>query len=103
MVGARFIYKDLVRTIEDVGILVPGIGEVYYIANPGEGISLEAANDPSLPSFPKAKRDYKGLELHLPAAVLEQLGPSSATPTAGSTGTTPAWPAPTRTAARRRT
>ena len=60
--GARFIYKHLMRTIEDVGIVVPGIGEVYYIANPGEGISLEL-NDPSLPSFPKAKRDYTGLEL----------------------------------------
>jgi hypothetical protein len=62
VVGARFIYKHLVRTIEDVGILVPGIGEVFYIANPGEGISL-TLNDPAVPSFPKAKRDYTGLEL----------------------------------------
>lgn len=62
VVGARFIYKDLVRTIEDVGILVPGIGEVFYIANPGEGISL-TLNDPSVPAFPKATREYTGLEL----------------------------------------
>ena len=61
-VGARYVRKDLVRTIEDVGIVIPGIGEVYYIANPGEGISL-TLNDPSLPKFPKAKREYQGLEL----------------------------------------
>ncbi len=53
-VGARFVYKTLVRTIEDVGILVPGVGEVYYIANPGEGISL-TLNDPSVPGFPQGQ------------------------------------------------
>jgi outer membrane receptor protein involved in Fe transport len=62
VVGARYVFKDLVRTIEDVGILVPGIGEVYYIANPGEGITLELA-DPGVPNFPKAERQYQGLEL----------------------------------------
>jgi hypothetical protein len=62
VVGARFVVKNLVRTIEDVGIVVPGIGEVYYIANPGEGISL-SLNDPSLPKFPKAQRDYRAMEL----------------------------------------
>ncbi len=61
VLGARYIYKDLVRTIEDVGIVVPGIGEVFYIANPGEGISL-SLNDPSIPAFPKATREYNGLE-----------------------------------------
>ncbi len=77
VVGARFIHKDLVRTIEDVGIVVPGIGEVYYIANPGEGISL-TLNDPSLPNFPKAERDYTGLELTFQKPLLRQLGASSA-------------------------
>jgi hypothetical protein len=62
-VGARYVFKDLVRTIEDVGILVPGIGEVYYIANPGEGISLTLAGEPGIPDFPKAVREYQGLEL----------------------------------------
>jgi hypothetical protein len=60
-VGARYVHKELVRTIEDVGILIPGIGEVYYIANPGEGITLTLAERP----FPKAKREYDGLELTL--------------------------------------
>jgi hypothetical protein len=62
VVGARYINKHLVRTIEDVGILVPGIGEQFYIANPGEGITLELM-EPGIPDFPKAKRDYQGLEL----------------------------------------
>jgi hypothetical protein len=62
-VGARYVFKDLVRTIEDVGIIVPGIGEVYYIANPGEGISLTLAGEPGIPDFPKAIREYQGLEL----------------------------------------
>ncbi|MBA2604376.1 MAG: TonB-dependent receptor [Acidobacteria bacterium] len=66
VVGARYVFKDLVRTIEDVGILVcdaPGsCGEVFYIANPGEGISL-TLNDPGVPAFPKATREYQGLEL----------------------------------------
>lgn len=61
-VGARLVYKTLIRTIEDVGVLVPGIGEVFYIANPGEGIT-KSLNDPSVPDFPKAKRDYTALEL----------------------------------------
>ena len=61
-VGARYVHKELVRTIEDVGILVPGIGEVFYIANPGEGISLTLA-DPGVPNFPKAKREYDAVEL----------------------------------------
>ena len=60
--GARYIHKDLKRTIEDVGVTVPGIGTQYYMANPGEGITL-TLNDPSIPPFPKAKRTYDGLEL----------------------------------------
>jgi len=62
VVGARYVHKELIRTIEDVGIVVPGVGEVYYIANPGEGISLELA-DPGVPNFPKAERNYDALEL----------------------------------------
>jgi hypothetical protein len=65
VVGARFVYKDLIRAIEDVGILVPGVGEVYYIANPGEGITLTLAGEPGIPDFPKAMRKYHGLELTL--------------------------------------
>ncbi len=57
------------RTIEDVGIAVPGIGEVFYISNPGEGISENLLRDqggcPSCPNQPKPKRIYDGLEFRL--------------------------------------
>jgi len=66
VVGARYIRKNLVRTIEDVGVLecdaTASCGEVFYIANPGEGITLSLANAPGVPAFPKAKRQYDGVE-----------------------------------------
>jgi outer membrane receptor protein involved in Fe transport len=63
VLGARYIHKDLVRTIEDVGVTVPGVGTEYYMANPGEGISLTLANAPGIPPFPKAERTYDGFEV----------------------------------------
>ena len=62
VLGARYVRKALVRTIEDVGVNVPGVGTQYYIANPGEGITL-SLNDPAIPPFAKAKREYDGIEL----------------------------------------
>lgn len=62
VLGARYIRKTLVRTIEDVGVTVPGVGTQYYMANPGEGISLSLANAPGIPPFPKAERQYDGIE-----------------------------------------
>jgi hypothetical protein len=59
VLGARYIHKQMVKTIEDVGILVPGIGEVYYIANPGYGLTTSIAEVP----FPKAEREYDAIEL----------------------------------------
>ena len=59
--GARYIRKDLKRTIEDVGVTTP-VGTQYYMANPGEGITLTLAGE-GLPAFPKAKREYNGVEL----------------------------------------
>ena len=62
VLGARYVRKDLKRTIEDVGVTVEGVGSVYYMANPGEGITL-TLNAPGIPPFPKAERQYDGLEL----------------------------------------
>jgi Carboxypeptidase regulatory-like domain/TonB-dependent Receptor Plug Domain len=62
--GVRYSHKWLNRTIEDVGILVPGIGEVFYIANPGFGIAQRILGD-QFPTTPKAKRDYDGVEFRL--------------------------------------
>ena len=59
--GARYVHKEITRAIEDVGFLYPGIGEVYIIANPGEGI-VAAPDDDGL-VYPKPRRDYDALEL----------------------------------------
>jgi outer membrane receptor protein involved in Fe transport len=63
-VGARYVHKWLVRTIEDVGIFFQG-SEIYLIANPGEGLAVQM--EPSVPSFitPKPVREYDGLEFRL--------------------------------------
>jgi len=55
--GARLVHKEIVRTIEDVGLLWPGVGEVYIISNPGEGVT--AGYD--LP-YVKPVREYDALE-----------------------------------------
>jgi hypothetical protein len=55
--GLRFVHKQIVRTIEDVGLLYPGVGEVYIIANPGEGVSAGY----ELP-YVKPEREYDALE-----------------------------------------
>jgi outer membrane receptor protein involved in Fe transport len=61
-VGARYVHKQMDRSIEDVGVLVPGIGEVFFIANPGEGFATNIIG-PEFPALPKIKRDYDALEL----------------------------------------
>jgi hypothetical protein len=66
-VSARYVHKQVDRAIEDVGVMVPGKGEVYYIANPGEGVAtfVEQEACPTCPALPKAKRNYDALELKL--------------------------------------
>jgi hypothetical protein len=71
--SARLVYKHLMRTIEDVGVLLedpPGSGnfsEQYYIANPGEGWTKPVSqggrfSDEFWPA-PLPKREYWGLNL----------------------------------------
>lgn len=60
-VGARYVHKQLDRTIEDVGIIVAGLGEVFFMANPGEGVAKNIL--PGAPDMPKPQRDYDALEL----------------------------------------
>jgi len=67
-VGIRYVHKDLVRTIEDVGVIVPGLGEVYYISNPGFGLTkttLPTECNGPCPDQPPAQRDYDGVELRM--------------------------------------
>ena len=40
-VGTRYTHKWLNQAIEDVGVQVPGVGEVFYIANPCEGLGAQ--------------------------------------------------------------
>jgi hypothetical protein len=60
-IGARLVHKEIRRAIEDVGFLFEGIGEVYVISNPGEGVvGGETAEGLT---FPKPSREYDALEL----------------------------------------
>jgi len=66
----RFVNKHLRYVIEDVGFMVPGVGEVYYEANPGYGYTLHIGNgtgkmDPKYPETPKAKREYYAVNVSL--------------------------------------
>ena len=65
----RGVYKHLRYTIEDVGVIVPGVGEVYYTTNPGYGYSKLTTNggkfDPAYPETPRAKRDYYAINFTL--------------------------------------
>jgi len=72
--SARFVYKHLIRTIEDVGVLVMNeygsLDEQYYIANPGEGWTRNVGDgngrfDPGFWPCPKPKREYYALNLAL--------------------------------------
>jgi Carboxypeptidase regulatory-like domain/TonB dependent receptor-like, beta-barrel len=65
---ARFVYKHLRYMIEDTGLFVPNVGEMYYEANPGFGYTLHVGNgtgkmDPKYPETPHAKREYYALNL----------------------------------------
>lgn len=62
----NYVHNDLVRTIEDIGLLVDG-DEVYLYANPGEGLATNALVSTATPPFlvPKAKRQYDAVQLEL--------------------------------------
>lgn len=66
----RVVQKSLRHTIEDVGVIIPGVGESYFETNPGYGYSLHVGNgtgkfDPKYPETPRAKREYLAVNLSL--------------------------------------
>jgi outer membrane receptor protein involved in Fe transport len=67
--GVRYSRKRFDRTIEDTGVLVPGVGEVYRITNPGESIGENVLRDfagcTTCPNQPKPTREYDGVEFRL--------------------------------------
>ena len=61
----RYTNRRLIRTIEDTGTLGPA-GEVYYIANPGFGITADPKTwGAGYPTTPKATRNYDAVEVRL--------------------------------------
>jgi hypothetical protein len=60
--GARYVHKEIDTAIEDLGFLIPGVGEIYVIANPGEGLANEITPT-GTPPYPAPVRDYDALEL----------------------------------------
>jgi outer membrane receptor protein involved in Fe transport len=60
-VGVRYVHKWFVRTIEDTGVQVFGIGEVFYIANPGYGYGAFPLGE-AYPRTPFPKRVYDGVD-----------------------------------------
>ena len=66
MIGARYVNKTLVNTIEDIGYLDAEGNEIYTTGNPGKGIVACQADTPyPCPDYPQAEavRDYQALEL----------------------------------------
>ena len=66
--SVRFVYKHLIYTIEDVGVMTPG-GEAYYTTNPGYGWSLPESQggkfSDKYPACPRAKREYYAVNFNL--------------------------------------
>ncbi len=67
----RYSRKDLMRTIEDIGVL-SGDDEVYLIGNPGFGLTRDpkspwGGKTPNGQEFlvPKARREYNGVEFRV--------------------------------------
>jgi hypothetical protein len=67
--GVRWARKRFDRTIEDTGVLVPNVGEVYRITNPSEGIGENVLRDfagcTTCPNQPKPTREYDGVEFRM--------------------------------------
>jgi len=60
---ARFLYRNLDQTIEDIGIPTPDGGEAYVIGNPGSGLAADLYKQLGYNKIPKAVRKYKALQV----------------------------------------
>jgi hypothetical protein len=61
---ARGLYRNLDQVIEDIGIPTSA-GEAYVIGNPGSGLASETYKALGYSKIPKAKRNYKALQLEM--------------------------------------
>ncbi|MBL8174401.1 MAG: TonB-dependent receptor [Bryobacterales bacterium] len=65
VIRASYVRNDLIRTMEDLGVIVDG-DEHYIQANPGEGVALTTTPSGATPGpipYPKPKRTYDAMEL----------------------------------------
>lgn len=62
--GVRFTHKQIDRTIEDVGVFDQNQNELFFIANPGFGVTAQPFFN-GVPATPKAERKYDGLEFRI--------------------------------------
>jgi outer membrane receptor protein involved in Fe transport len=74
--GVRYSRKELLRAVEDVGVLDANDNEVYIVGNPGFGLtrdpsSVYGATTPNGQEWlvPKAKRQYDALEARVEGRV----------------------------------
>ena len=62
-VGLRYVHKNIIYAIEDLGGLDEAGNEVYVQGNPGFGYNSTCHQDPGLTvACPEAKRDYDSVE-----------------------------------------
>ncbi len=63
--SVRYLHKNVVKAVEDVGALDEQQNEIYTIANPGFGraATFYPAGSTQAMAFPKAVRDYDGVEI----------------------------------------
>ncbi len=78
--GVRYTRKDLLRVIEDIGVLNANDSEVYLIGNPGFGQtrdtrSVYGQKTPNGQEFlvPKAVREYNGVEFRLQGEITSRI------------------------------
>jgi hypothetical protein len=63
-VGTRYVHKWVFNAIEDVGVQVVGLGELFYIANPGDGYGAYPLTE-DFARQPHPIRDYDSFEFSL--------------------------------------
>jgi hypothetical protein len=62
-VGLRYVHKNVIYAIEDLGGLDAAGNEIYVQGNPGYGFNTTCYTDPTLTvACPKAKREYDSVE-----------------------------------------
>ena len=77
VIGVNYVHNKLTRAIEDVGSLDATGNEIYFAANPGEGIAatrmLRHRADRQPFATPKPLRQYDALDSDAQPPLLEQL------------------------------